>query len=407
MKQVIILKKTLILLLFLSFLFTLSACQRTTTFPNPSSTYCVSSNDPSYYKCDINWTSYFDTRIILTVYINSETDIMVEPLFEEVRTILSHYHELFDKYNGYEGVVGIHTINQSADTFDEVSGLYGKQTISTELFQAIEYALVHEDIVKAGTVSLFNIALGPVLEIWHDLREQSSCTETLLLGALVCPTPDPEIFNQSFAINPKQIVLNESDSSIGFQVSGMRLDLGGYAKGYVAEIITDYLDTLDIPYILNAGSSNVKAGGINPNTTDGFYYIGLQRPMIGFSLESQLYSFVKMAEGLSIVTSGNYQRYFIGFEDDQIYHHIIDPRTYYPGGDTMAVSVFHEDGAIADILSTAVYLLGLEDGLLYVNQTEGLEAVWYLSDGTIVVSNGLQEDTFQYQGKLYPIYSLK
>lgn len=385
----------------------LFACQRTTTFANPNATYCVVSNDANYYKCDINWTSYFDTRIILTVYINNQTEVVVNTLFDEIRELLSHYHQLFDKYNAYENVVGIHAINQMADTFDAASGLYGKQTISTELFQAIEYALAHETLVKAGTVNLFSIALGPVLEIWHDLREQSSCTETLLLGALVCPSPDPQLFNQSFAMNSSQIVLNSEESSIGFRVSKMRLDLGGFAKGYVAEIITDYLDTLDIPYILNAGSSNVKAGGVNPNTTDGFYYIGLQRPMIGFSLDSQLYAFVKMAEGLSIVTSGNYQRYFIGFEDDQIYHHIIDPRTNYPGGDTMAVSVFHEDGAIADILSTAIYLLGLQDGLTYVNQTAGLEAVWYLADGTIVVSNGLQTGTFQYQNKPYPIYSLK
>ena len=400
-------KKILTFSLLMFFTFTISACQKTTMFPNPNADYCVVSNNTLFYKCDIAWTSYFDTRIQLTVYINQDQQAILNDLFVEVRNTLEEYHQLFDKYNSYDSVNGVYAINHQADLYDDTKNLYGHLVIEPKLFDALSYGIQQETKVMAGSVPLFNIALGPVLELWHDLREQASCSDSLMLGATVCPAPNPEIFNQSFAMNTKQIVLNPEDSSIAFRVPHMRLDLGGYGKGYVAEIITDRLDELQVPYILNAGSSNVKAGGINPNTSDGFYYIGLQRPMIGFTMQSQLYAFVKMTEGVSIVTSGNYQRYFIGFEDDKIYHHIIDPRTNFPGGDTMAVSVFYEDGALADIYSTAIYLLGLEDGLAFVNATPGLDAVWYLEDGSIIVSNGLNEEVFQYQNAPYPIYSVK
>ncbi len=187
----------------------------------------------------------------------------------------------------------------------------------------------------------------------------------------------------------------------------MRLDLGGFGKGYVAELITDYLDGIQARYIFNAGASNVKAGGVNPNSTDGFYNVALTTPTIGLSTGSNFFAIVKIGADVSIVTSGTYQRYFIGLEDDRIYHHLIDPRTFYPGGDTMSVSVLFEDGGLADIYSTAVFLLGLEAGMAFVNQTAGLEAIWYLEDGTILHSDGLERGVFTYNSTSYPLFTIK
>jgi len=89
-----------------------------------------------------------------------------------------------------------------------------------------------------------------------------------------------------------------------------------------------------------------------------------------------------------VVTSGNYQRYFKEIDTGDVYHHIIDPRTNYPGGDCMSVTVIYPDSALADIYSTAIYLLTVEEGLDFVNNTLELEAVWYGYDGKITYSNG-------------------
>ncbi len=172
-------KKTILLLLFFALSSAILACDtKTTTFPNPNDDYCTPSSDPNYYKCDIAWTSYFDTKIALTLYAGNGDD--VDAIFASVTDLLQEYHALFDKYNAYEGVVGIYAINAGADTQTSTTPLrYGETMISSALFDAIRFALDHEDEVKSGSVSLFNIALGPVLEKWHDLREQDACDPAL------------------------------------------------------------------------------------------------------------------------------------------------------------------------------------------------------------------------------------
>lgn len=395
---------TLLLLLFASLL--VLSCTKT-SWDNPNPDLCVLAQDGIHYKCDVTWTSYFDTTIRLTYYVAKDSP-SVDDVFEHVRQTLWDYHRLFDKYNAYEGITGIYAINQQADTLTSSNPLrYGTTVIDERLFEALQYGLEQEDAVQDDGVSLFNIALGPVLAIWHDLREADECDEFQILGALVCPEPTAGLFDGPFAIDPHQIVLDETARTIAFLAPSMRLDVGGYAKGYVAELVTDYLDFLDVSYIFNAGASNVKAGGVNPNSADGFYTVALTTPKIGLPTPGEFFAVVKIAANLSIVTSGNYQRYYVGKVDGVVYHHIIDPRTKFPGGDTMAVSVMHEDGALADIYSTAVYLLGLEKGLAFVNATPGLEAVWYLEDGTIVHSDGLNKDTFTYGQATYPLYTLK
>jgi thiamine biosynthesis lipoprotein len=393
------------LMLFLSTLFAVSCT--TTAWTNPNPDLCVLAQDEAHYKCDVTWTSYFDTTIRLTYYAAKDKPD-VDEVFENIRETLWDYHRLFDKYNAYEGVVGIYAINADADIQTQSDPVrYGTKTLDPRLYDALAYGLLREDAVQDGGVSLFNVALGPVLAIWHNLREDDACDEFQVLGALVCPKPTADLFEGPFAIDPHQIVLDEDAKTVSFLVPGMRLDLGGYAKGYVAKLITDYLDSLEVPYIFNAGASNVKAGGVNPNAADGFYTVALTTPKIGLATPGEFFAVVKIASDVAIVTSGNYQRYFIGEEDRVVYHHIIDPRTYYPGGDAMAVSVLHEDGALADIYSTAVYLLGLEKGLAFVNATAGLEAIWYLEDGTIVHSDGLNQDTFTYGQSSYPLFTLK
>jgi thiamine biosynthesis lipoprotein len=289
-----------------------------------------------------------------------------------------------DKYNHYDGVVNVHSINNREQ--DEVE-------ISQKLFSIIKYAMDHEDVVISEAVSLFNIALGPILTIWHDARESSNCLDSLAYSH--CPVPTSQVEANTVSTNPQNIVLSEENLMISFLEEGMEIDLGGFGKGYAAEMVTDYLDEQEIIYIFNAGNSNLKAGGENPDREDSLFYIGLIRPTIEFTLQKTFYAYIKIPSGISVVTSGNYQRFFKGIEDEVVYHHIIDPRTNFPGGEAMSVTVFCEDGALADIYSTAIYLLSVQEGLSYVDQVEGLEAVWYQTDGTLVYSENF-EATYLY-----------
>ncbi|MFW6272578.1 MAG: FAD:protein FMN transferase, partial [bacterium] len=83
-----------------------------------------------------------------------------------------------------------------------------------------------------------------------------------------------------------------------------------------------------------------------------------------------------------------YQRFFM--VDDTMYHHIIDPRTNYPGGEALAVSIITTNTALSDILSTAIFLMDYEEALDYVNNTEDLEAIWYFSESDIRMSENAE-----------------
>ena len=378
-------KKTIITFSFLCFAIILMSCQQTN--PNINEDYCiVSSQDKDVYLCEKRITSYFDTTISLKLYYGESDDYDIEPIFTYIEETLEQYHQLFDKYNAYDDIINIYTINHSTE--DEI-------VIDPVLFDAISYALEQESLIQVEGTSLFNIAMNPVLDIWHLARENTRCDTTIELGIDYCPVPSDLIDDIDFPTNPSNILLNDENHTISFREPGMSIDLGGYGKGYVVDVITDYLNTLDIVYILNAGNSNVIAHGENPLNETGHFVIAFTKPSVEFSLVTEYYQYIQIPTDLAVVTSGNYQRFFKDINSGDVYHHIIDPRTNYPGGDCMSVTILYPDSALADIFSTAIYLMTLEEAQTFVNQTPNLEAIWYDYNGDIIYSDGFHPYVYE------------
>ena len=375
-------KITLLLFIIISPLLLMACGGETTTLTNPSEDYCIDNGD-GVFVCEKRFTSYFDTIMSLKIYYNQEADYNVDSVFQDFEELTIKYHEYFDKYNAYPGVNNLYTINNAS----------GPVTIEQELYDAIVYARDNEDIYKDGDNLLFNIALHPVLEVWHNARNSGSCDSFIELGVDYCPVPVSQIEGATFNINPDDIILDSENLTIAFAESDMGIDLGGFAKGYFSEIVSEHLNQYNITYLLNLGQSNVYAHGINLTKEDGLFYIALQTPFRGVN-DDPYYAVVKLSDGLNLVSSGNYQRYFKNIDDlsdETLYHHIIDPRTYYPGGSVTSLTVLYNNAAIGDILSTTLYLMTLEEGLEFVNNTEGLEALWYVDKDNIVMSDNFDD----------------
>lgn len=294
------------------------------------------------YKAS-SFDSGFDTVIYLNAYMESEEEF--NQIFELTKKEFTYYNALFDKYHTYEGINNIKTINDNA---------------------GIQPVKVNEDIIELLLLSRqysqlshnqFDITMGPVLKIWHNVRELANQDEPITL-------PSQEELQKAYACTGwDKVEINEEESTVYLNNSCASLDVGSVAKGFATEKTSQMLIDHGLTSgIVNAGG-NVRTIGSKLGKD---WVAGIQTPEI-YNLSEYILT-LPIHENLSLVTSGNYQRYFI--HEDEIYHHIIDPSTLYPARHADSISILAEDSGIADICSTMLYTLSYEDGKALVDHLD-------------------------------------
>ena len=167
-------------------------------------------------------------------------------------------------------------------------------------------------------------------------------------------------------------------------VSGCAVDLGAVAKGYTAAKIAESLSEVDGLNLSLGG--NVQLEGTKPDGS--LWRVGIKNPE---NTDENL-GILELESG-AVVTSGGYERYF---EQDGVrYCHIIDPRTGYPAdAGLISVTIVSEDGFLADALSTALYVMGLEDATKFWAGRHDFEAVLVTEDGGVYVTEGLKDSFY-------------
>ena len=236
------------------------------------------------------------------------------------------------------------------------------------------YTLVKRAVNESRQHYGFNAAIGPLVKLWHIGFEDSRV-----------PT-DVEIAERLKLINPDDIVFNDDNCNVYLPQAGMELDLGGIAKGYIADRIQDFFKAYGYTAgIINLGG-NLLVIGEAPHHADGKWRVGIRNP-----LEQADEAILTITTGASsVVTSGVAERRFKA--DDKSYHHIIDPMTGYPhDNDIASVTVLSQESIDGELETTRLFfadgpLPGYDRGAIFIYQDKSIELV-NLSQDAVDISN--------------------
>jgi thiamine biosynthesis lipoprotein len=236
--------------------------------------------------------------------------------------------------------------------------------ISEELSQITDKALFYCRLSQGK----FDITIAPVSSLWDFTSGEGK-------------VPQAEEIRQALQYVDYTNV-SQTGTTLTLYQPGIQIDLGGIAKGYIADRLKEYLSEQGVTgAIIDLGGNILCMGG--KTTTDPFR-IGIQQP---FADRNETIATIDIRDK-SVVSSGVYQRY-IQTEDGKIYHHILDPSTGYSfDNGLLGVTIISEKSVDGDGLSTTVFALGLEKGLELVESLDDVEAAFITEDETIIYSTG-------------------
>ena len=301
---------------------------------------------------------WFDTVTTVSAYMDDDD---FNDMWRVIREKFDYYNKLFDIYNEYKGINNLCTVNKNA----------GKSPVSVdkELIDFMTWARTVYDITD-GKV---NIAMGSVLRVWHDYRDAGIASPE---KAELPPKVLLEEKSHNCDIN--KVVIDTEKNEIYISDENVSLDVGALAKGYAVEKVSNELKELGYTNVLISAGGNVCAVGYKTGTEK--WSVAVSDPN-----GSASYPAITKLSNASLVTSGSYQRYYtVG---GKRYHHIIDPKTNMPADYFVSVTVMSSDSALADAMSTALFISDIESGKKLCEKL-GIEAFWIYSDGKTEMTDG-------------------
>lgn len=327
-------------------------------------TGCSNGQSASASRYEATTLELFDT--VTTVVIYAKDKETAREQADWIIQSLKEYHDLYDIYNDHEGVKGIKYVNDNA----------GKPPV--EIDPRVTELLIFGLELYNMTSGTLNIGLGSVLDVWREYRDEGVANpETAKLP----PMSELIKANTHTSLQAGAIVLNRNDNTIAVADESMKFDVGAIAKGFAVEKVAKAALDNGITSALISVGGNVRAIGTKGDGSA--WSVGVQEP----DDASKFLCTLDVADGISVVTSGVYQRYYT--VDGQNYHHIIDPKTLMPSTYYKSLTIIADDSGYADALSTSLFCLEPDKAMEAIESAEGIEAIFVLPDNTIMQSSGI------------------
>jgi len=239
--------------------------------------------------------------------------------------------------------------------------------IGEDTYRVLKKALDYAEL----TGGRFDPSIGPLVQLWG-------------IGTEKARVPSRQEINKAIKLVDYRLVeTDDKNTAVRLPVEGMRLDLGAIAKGFAADEVRKIILSRGIKSAyVNLGGNVLVVGG-KPDGSP--WKVGIQDPR---EERGNIMASIEVKDK-TIVTSGNYERYFK--KDGVIYHHIIDPQTGYPArSGIISASIITKDSFDADALSTSVFILGPEKGMELIKGLEGVEAMIITNKLEVLLSEGLR-----------------
>ncbi|MDO4156787.1 MAG: FAD:protein FMN transferase [Oscillospiraceae bacterium] len=227
--------------------------------------------------------------------------------------------------------------------------------------------------LQKETNGAFNPLMYPIMQAWGFPTQEYRIPD------------DSELQKLLSLIKPENMQFSLETGTVSFSVSGMELDLGGIAKGYTSDAVMDCFCSSGVTSGMVSLGGNVQTIGTKP---DG----SLWRVAIRHPDKEKDFLGILETKDCAVITSGGYERYFE--ENGVRYHHIMDPATGKPAdSDLLSVTIVSQNGLLADGLSTALFVMGLDKAISYWQaHASTFDAILYATDGTLYVTAGIQDD---------------
>ncbi len=302
---------------------------------------------------------YFDTYITITLYDSSGNG---EAYLDNAFSMCATYEQTFSRTIEGSDIWNLNHANAQPVKVSEDTFLL--------LECALEYALLSDGRIDP--------TIATITELWN-FNSTVSGTQTDSVSQL----PDETSLAVACShVDYQNIILDYENRTVTLADPDAMLDLGFIAKGYIADHIKEYLVSQGIEHGIIDLGGNVLCIGSKPDNSA--YRIGIRYP---FGSSSDMITSLSCTDQ-SIVTSGNYERYFE--LDGQIYHHILDTSTGYPiQNELLSVTILSPTSVEGDALSTLCYIYGLKDGMALIETLPDVEAIFVTDDYELHYSSGL------------------
>lgn len=316
-------------------------------------------------KYTASFLDLFDTASTIIAYDESQEKF--DEHYEQFHNELERYDHLYDIYKSYDGITNLYTINKTAG-IEPVK-------VDNDIIELLKFSKYAYELTNGKT----NICFGTVLELWHNEREIAKENPE------DAKVPDEQaLIDANKHTNIDDLIIDEENSTVFFNDSEMKLDVGAVAKGFAVSKVAKWAnEELWTSAAISIGG-NVATFGYKNDDSSTLWKIGIENP----DTTKDDYLLKVDITDLSVVTSGDYQRYFT--VDGVKYCHIINPETLSSSNYMSSVSVICDSSALGDALSTGLFNMPIDEGVELVNSMDGVEAVWVDKDYNKTFSSGFE-----------------